>query len=169
MPRLPIALLLAAAALTGCAQSDDPIGGTGGTGGTGGSGGNGSGGGPEPPLVCASSTDSSPSLDATFNMHFGGTSSISSENLTLAFTAVVQDTRCPTGASCPGAGRADVTINVRDAQHNPNDLALSTASPTGVYRGRYDVTLVSVIPYPEDGHATTPESDYCVELRVTRH
>jgi hypothetical protein len=102
-------------------------------------------------------------------MHFGGTSSIASENLTLAFTQVVQDTRCPTGVSCPSAGQADVVVNIRDANHNPADLALSTASPAGVYRGRFDVVLVSVIPHPEDGHAATPESDYCVELRVTRH
>ena len=158
--------LLLAAALSGCAPSDEPI--TGGPGGTGGPG-PGNGGGSEPPLVCASSTDTSPSLDATFNMHFGGTSSIASEELTLVFTSVVQDTRCPTGATCPGAGQADVVVNVRDATHNPADLALSTASTVGVYRGRYDVELVSVIPYPEDGHAATPESDYCVELRVSRH
>ena len=167
MPRFPIALLLAGAALAGCAQSDDPIGGTGGPGG--GGNGNGNGGGSEPPLVCTTSTDSSPSLDATFNMHFGGQTVIASDELTLAFTSVVQDTRCPTGVSCPSAGQADVVVTIHDATHNPNDLALSTVSPLGVYRGRYDVELVSVIPYPEDGHAATPESDYCVELRVTRH
>ena len=168
MSKLGIVFLLAVA-LTGCAQSDDPISGTGGTGATGGSGGNGgnNGGGPGPPLVCTASTDPSPSLGSTFNMHFGGQSTIPSE-VTLAFTSVVQDTRCPTGASCP-TGQADVVVNIRDANHNPADLSLSTTSPTGVYRGRYDVELVSVIPYPEDGHAATPESDYCVELRVTRH
>jgi hypothetical protein len=166
MSKLAIVLLLAAA-LTGCAQSDDPI--TGGTGGGGNGNGNGNGGGSEPPLICTTATETSPSLGATFNMHFGGTSSIASEQLTLSFTSVVQDTRCPTGVSCPSAGRADVVVNIRDATHNPADLALSTASPVGTYRGRYDVTLVSVIPYPEDGHAATPEADYCVELQVTRH
>jgi len=167
MSKLPIVLVLAAVALSGCAQSDDPIGGTGGTGG--GGNGNGNGGGSGPPLVCATSTAPSASLGSTFNMHFGGQTTIPAEDLTLAFTAVVQDTRCPTGVSCPSAGQADVVVNIRDATHNPSDLALSTASPTGMYRGRYDVELVSVIPHPADGHAATPESDYCVELRVSRH
>jgi len=167
MPRFPTALLLAGAALMSCAQSDDAIGGTGGSGGNG--NGNGNGGGPEPPLVCAASTDSSASLGSTFNMHFGGQTTIASDDLTLAFTGVTQDTRCPTGVSCPSAGQADVVVNIHDATHSPSNLALSTASPTGVYRGRYDVELISVIPYPQDGHAATHESDYCVELRVTRH
>ena len=145
-------ILLVAATLAGCADSGNAI----------------DGSGPQP-LACTTPTDPAPTLGATFNVRFGEQSAIVGEGLTLTFEELVGDGRCPAGMMCLIAGDAQVVIRVVDREHAPAALSLSTnslPSTEGSYQG-YDVRLVQVSPYPENGRPATPEADYCVQLTVT--
>ena len=142
-------VLLLAAAFTGCAESDNAI------------------NAPQPAL-CTTPTDTAPPLGSPFNMRFGGQSTIVDTDLTLKFTSIA-DGRCPGGILCLIAGQADVVIRVFDSQHIPADLSLTTLWPAsqGSYH-EFDIHLLQVTPYPEDGRPPTPEAGYCVQLIVTR-
>jgi hypothetical protein len=149
--------LLLAAALAGCTESDDAIGG-GGSNGT------------DTALRCTTPTDPTATLGSTFNLRFAGRSMVLGEGLSLTFGQVVSDNRCAQGTVCVSEGEAEVVIQVVDLQHNPANLDLSTATrltALGSYHG-FDVQLVQVSPYPEFGRAPTHEVDYCVELTVTQ-
>ncbi|MBN1368703.1 MAG: hypothetical protein JW954_00520, partial [Dehalococcoidaceae bacterium] len=54
-------------------------------------------------------------LDYGFPLAVGQKAVIASENLEIIFTEVMEDSRCPTGATCIWAGRVSVKVEFKDS------------------------------------------------------
>ena len=129
------------------------------------------GNGPTAALRCTTPTDPNPTLGTPFNVRAGDQTTLTSERLTLAFTQMTEDSRCPTPIMCLVAGSVTVGIDADRPPDMGGTFALSIGdggSATVTYAG-YDVRLVGVSPYPEVGRPPTPPDDYCVQLTVVTH
>ena len=119
-------------------------------------------------LQCTTPTDPNPQLGTPFWVHAGNATTITSERLTLSLQGVLEDSRCPQPMMCVLAGKVEVQVGAQRLPDPAGDLFLGTgdgSSTSAPYAG-YNVQLLQVLPYPEVGHAPTPSSDYCVQLRV---
>ncbi len=90
-------------------------------------------------------------LDEEFTLSFGGTVSISGEDLQMTFEDVLQDNRCPTGAECVTEGAVICRLQV---ERGGGIYYIELAQP-GLYHdysqenfGGYRFTFL-VEPYPE--------------------
>ena len=119
------------------------------------------------PVGCGTSSVSS-GLGERFTLKVGETVKIASEGLTLKLDKVLNDSRCPDGASCVWAGQVQclvtVELNGKKEQITLTQLG-STASTTQIY-SRYYLDF-DVAPYPKLG-ATISSSDYRLNLKVTK-
>jgi hypothetical protein len=148
----PLIALLLAIGVAGCAHSDPTAEGT------------------SSALHCTTPTDPAPSLGTPFNVRAGGRTTIASEGLSVTFSELVGESRCPRGVFCIRAGQVDVVIRAEHPSSATTDLELSTANLPATHAtfGGYDVKLVDALPHPEAGREPTPASDYCVQLMVVR-
>lgn len=92
---------------------------------------------------------------------------IRGEPLTVRFSSVVADSRCPVDVQCVRAGEARVEISIQQAGMEPAVDTLATAPPGPQHAayGAYDVALVGLAPAPRrDVQAPA----YVATLRVTR-
>lgn len=97
-----------------------------------------------------------------------GSSAIVEGGLTIAFSGVKSDSRCPMDALCVWAGDAIVTVSLAQSGGDRAERELHTAS-TGSevsYRA-YSVKLVALAPYPRLDRPIRP-ADYVATLAVTR-
>jgi hypothetical protein len=118
---------------------------------------------------CPAPTNPSPKLGDRFHVRAGETAELSGDGITLKFTRLLADSRCPTGVMCIWEGDAGIVINAGHAANAPADLELHTSSrfaSKGSYRG-FTVELLSVAPHPIAGQPVAFK-DYCAEIRVTR-
>ncbi len=114
------------------------------------------------------STDAGP-LGQPFSMRTGQTVRVDRGNLSLTFTGVTNDSRCPKGLDCLVAGEATVVISARLA--NGESAALTIKVPAGEgaasqFQG-YSITIIELEPYPEGGKRIEP-ADYTVKVLVER-
>jgi hypothetical protein len=95
------------------------------------------------------------------------TVSIIGELLEIKFLEVINDSRCPTGVSCPWEGEVDCMVRVT-FQNNSNDLVLTRrGSQAGsTYFIDYKIDF-NVSPYPQ-ANKTIDKSDYRLQLTVTK-
>jgi len=105
-------------------------------------------------------------LDQDFQLARGASAAV--DALTVRFTEVMEDSRCPVGVQCIRAGEAKVHLELRTASGQSDDVVLSTARTQQRYAslGAYDVHLVSLDP-PRRTDVAHPR--YVATLRVTRH
>jgi len=102
--------------------------------------------------------------DEPFSLAFGKRVRLAGGNTRARFTAVVEDSRCPTGVQCIQAGRARVSLEVARGSRPPVSIELgtdpeaSTASAGGV-----TWELQAVAPYPEAGRERRT-ADYVLTL-----
>jgi len=105
-------------------------------------------------------------LGQSFELRAG--SSVTVEGgLTIAFTGVKSDSRCPMDALCVWAGDAIVAVSLSQSGGDRADRELHTAS-TGSeasYRA-YSVKLVALAPYPRSDRPIRPQ-DYAATLAIT--
>lgn len=98
----------------------------------------------------------------------GQTRTFDEERLAVGFGAVMEDSRCPTGAQCVRAGNARVGLVLQERGEATRSVELNTAeNPRRVSHEGYVVELVDLQPLPAAGTETDPER-YVVRLRITR-
>jgi hypothetical protein len=106
------------------------------------------------------------SLGQSFELR-AGSSAIVEGGLTIAFSGVKSDSRCPMDALCVWAGDAIVTVSLSQSGVDPAERELHTAS-TGSeasYRA-YSVKLVALAPYPRSDRQIRP-GDYVATLAIS--
>ncbi len=106
-------------------------------------------------------------LGEDFRLPRGRTAAIAGQRLTVRFTRVVSDSRCPMGVQCIRAGEARVHVKLRLPRRQMEDVVLATAPAQPRYAsfGAYDVRLVALEP---PRRTDVPHPRYVATLRVTR-
>ncbi len=124
---------------------------------------------------------SAPGLGEPFELRYGASATLDG-GVTVTFTGVPADSRCPMDAMCVWAGEAIVAVNITLPTALPNGVAappacdvtglradclLSTTNgKTTAPLGDYSIGLVQLAPYPR---AATPirTQDYIATIVVT--
>lgn len=93
---------------------------------------------------------------------------ISSENMLIGFPKLIEESRCPTGATCLWEGNAKVGINLAIGYGAVVELELNTGlEPRSAEVMGYNVELIDVLPHPHILADPNPDG-YSVLLRVTK-
>lgn len=89
-------------------------------------------------------------LGTPFTLQIGKSTSIPSENLSILFYQVEQDSRCPKGVDCVWQGEVVLDVDILKDEENIGRVILSTLDSGKSTKtiGNYSVQLVSVFPYP---------------------
>ena len=90
-------------------------------------------------------------LDQDTKLGYGHAVAIPAEHLTLAFTALNEESRCPASVTCVAAGQARITVTVVK-RHLAQEVRILTipgrdGSDTANYMN-YTITLKALDPYP---------------------
>lgn len=93
----------------------------------------------------STSNPTGPKLGEEFEFKYGQTVQIQDQNLTIEFTSVIEDSRCPEGAICIWEGNAKITIQVNAKEHTLN----TTLEPKEIEDSEFRIKLLSVSPYPK--------------------
>jgi hypothetical protein len=106
-------------------------------------------------------------LGQEFELAPGQLATLRSTSVSVTFSQVANDSRCPTDAVCVWAGDAAAQLRVQmaDAELWAGQLH-TTLQPKVAAAGNYDVTLIGVTPAPKSG-TSIKQSDYRVLLRIT--
>jgi hypothetical protein len=120
----------------------------------------------------SSASESQPAvIGQPFQVRGGQTITLANANLSVRFTAVVQDSRCPKAVQCVWSGRAVIRLNLQSGSQPAADLDmalnLGQAGPEMTYQG-YRVTLQILDPYPEQAGQTIALGDYIATLVITK-
>jgi hypothetical protein len=106
------------------------------------------------------------SLGNLFTLGLGESATIEDQNLTLTFSEVIRDVRCPTMAICEEDGPVEILVLLqiegREAaryEMNPEVVPYSWAPHQVTYHD-YLVRLISVDPHPEMPEDTVDFEDY---------
>jgi len=100
---------------------------------------------------------------------------IKSENITLLFSEVSSDNRCPKGVNCIQAGKAKINVDVAigDAV-SPVKLEArglcqkeDGSCGTSTKAQGYTINLYQVYPYPEEGQNKS-ETKYLAKVMITK-
>jgi hypothetical protein len=106
-------------------------------------------------------------LDEPFRLPRSETAVVASERLSVTFSGVESDSRCPANVQCIRAGEARVRLELRLPGREQEDVILATegAQPRYATYGAYDVHLVSLEPQPR---TDVQRPAYVATLRVVR-
>jgi len=84
-------------------------------------------------------------LGATFSAAVGETVVVAGEGLSVTYSALVSDNRCPPGVQCIVAGNAAIAVSVAKAAMPTAGLTLNTdEAPRSARYGSYSVELVQL-------------------------
>lgn len=113
----------------------------------------------------AAATDAGPGDE--IRLQVGQSAAMSGDALTITFTAVDSDSRCPKGEACIAEGDAVVRITVKRASGIPREQVLHTSSrgPAVAADADWSIRLVSLEPIPVTGRPMQ-EDGYIVTLQV---
>jgi hypothetical protein len=106
-------------------------------------------------------------LNEEFELRLQERASLETEKLTIQFTALLQDSRCPKGAQCITQGNASIELQLSKDEQQAITLQLNTDSGAKeeTYH-KYRIVLVALNPYPVSGQETDP-SHYVATLLIT--
>jgi hypothetical protein len=125
---------------------------------------------------CGGSSPSSPTpgggtVDVSLTLAPGQRAPVDGTNLTLTFTGVSNDSRCPADAICVQFYAADATavFEASLAASTGTRLELGTSEARrGALVGDYRVELRGLDPYPFSSQGPINPADYRATLHVTR-
>ncbi len=102
----------------------------------------------------------------SFELAVGEAKTLASAQLTIGFTAAIEDSRCPNGVMCFWQGNAAIALWVQKEEAAAEAFTLHTAFENSTKRHQYTITLNAVSPYPEHD---TPNNlnDYIVKITAT--
>lgn len=115
--------------------------------------------------------DTEKSFNEEFNLKYGQTVTIKDSPLSIHFTDVPEDSRCPTDVDCFWEGRVTVTLEIKiDGEIKGTYNLTPAANPTnqldiGDGIKIYSIELLDVLPLPVVDQQT-PLSDYVIRLVV---
>ena len=110
--------------------------------------------------------DLSPTRSVNFLVARGQT--VRAQDLRVLFLEVVSDSRCPANVTCPTAGDAIVSFELR-VNTTTSEVQLHVVDPvkrSALFEG-YLVELTALAPYPIAGQ-TIDEDDYRATINVRR-
>jgi hypothetical protein len=99
---------------------------------------------PAPATTAATAAGRTAALGETFPVGVGEAVTIAGEGLTVTFTSVVSDNRCPPGVQCIVAGSATISVTAAKAGMPVAGLTLGTDTPTSATYGKYTIELVGL-------------------------
>ena len=107
-------------------------------------------------------------LNQEFAIKAGETISLEGSGVTISFSEVADDSRCPKDVTCVWAGNAKVVISVSIRGRVPGKINLNTMldPKEGTYSD-FGIKLVNLEPYPKKG-PRIKKSDYVATLVVRR-
>lgn len=105
-----------------------------------------------------------PRLGEEFGIHIGQERELSGEGVTVQFSDVLEDSRCPQGVSCVWAGNVEIAVQLDGRETSLN----SNLDPGEAVVGSYHITLVSVSPYPKV-RQEIPEEEYVARLLIRKN
>jgi len=110
-----------------------------------------------------------PSTKTPFTLKAGESKIVQGLNVTVGFTNVPTDSRCPSSVVCIWEGDAAVFMWLQEPGEERVEFNVHTSmhfGPSRVVNG-YSVFLVDVVPYPVYGGDIDP-ADYVATIDVTR-
>ncbi len=103
-----------------------------------------------------------------FELRLGEEALVDGTDLTVAFEAVQEDSRCPSDVTCVWEGNARIVVGVRRGSDALPSLEINTAlEPRSAMVPPWRIDLLELSPWPKEG-VLTPEEDYVARLRVSR-
>lgn len=108
-------------------------------------------------------------LGEPFELMFGQDASIESEDITVRFDSVVEDSRCPSDVVCIQQGQATIMISVEiegtDAGQHMLTNGADESKSVATFGRQYSVRMTDLQPYPVST-VQTEEQDYVATLVV---
>lgn len=98
-----------------------------------------------------------------FELKFGQETIISDEGITVTFSKLLEDSRCPKGLQCVWAGNARVAIQLGGKESILN----SYLEPGKTNISEYEVKLISVSPYPKH-KVSIDKKDYRINIVINK-
>lgn len=109
-------------------------------------------------------------LGQIFTLREGQAASINSSGLHIHFIDLVEDSRCPTNATCIQAGQAVAEIEFAKSGGKSATIKLSDGSSNNIASSAelflYKIRVYDISPHPES-NVSIPKSDYNITLMVT--
>lgn len=103
-----------------------------------------------------------------FDLRAGNEAIVKEAGLKVAFSELVEDSRCPEGVDCIWAGNGKIKVTLRKGGHKSVSFELNTMTePKSVVYQGYEITLVKLAPYPKYD-VEIKKRDYVATLKVTR-
>ncbi len=109
-------------------------------------------------------------LGEEFKMRIGQQVTIKGQKLSIRFSAVRDESRCPTGVQCVWEGNAAVIVEVSSKKKEVVQATLNTNNsikPNQLEHKGYNIKLVRLNPYPKADQRIDPR-DYEAVLLVTK-
>jgi hypothetical protein len=114
-------------------------------------------------LGCQNSiTSVNPEIGKPFKIKLGQTLEFQGTDLSITFEELLEDSRCPEGATCVWAGNGRVSIKLNELQAEINTYL----DPKSIDLSDYEIKLLSLSPYPEINNEIEPE-EYILEMMVS--
>jgi hypothetical protein len=109
-------------------------------------------------------------LGRAFELSLGQKATLATADaLTIVFSRVLEDSRCPANALCVWAGNARIELRLASVTQAPASVQLNTfLPPNAAAYGSYRISLLSLQPYPgsSPGQPVAPKT-YTATLLVT--
>jgi len=123
-------------------------------------------------LVAVTSCAGSPTkpgvpFDEPFTLAVGESASFDGVRLTVQFTGVTGDSRCPADAVCIQGGDAIVHVRVSTGVTGEYELHTGDSARGAATHGSFRISLVNLQPFPFSGR-TIAQSEYRATLTVAR-
>jgi hypothetical protein len=116
-------------------------------------------------LAACGAQGTEPALGENIELRYGASVLIPGDSVSVRFTDVTADSRCPTGVQCVWAGEAVTVFTIGAAQTVTLSLGADAQQATVIARGR-QITLIALKPHPSST-APTAKGDYIATIRIT--